>query len=64
VVGDAGLLVEPDSLEELREAMQRLVTHPALAAELGARGKERAQGFRWPVCARESLAFFHQVAGQ
>jgi glycosyltransferase involved in cell wall biosynthesis len=64
VVGDAGLLVAPDSLEELREAMQRLVTHPALAAELGARGKERAGLFRWSVCAHQSLEFFHQVAGR
>jgi glycosyltransferase involved in cell wall biosynthesis len=55
VVGDGGLLVAPDSLEELREAMQRLVTHPTLARDLGIRGKERAERFRWPVCARESL---------
>ena len=64
VVGDAGLLVTPDSFEELREAMQRLVTHPALASDLGSRGKERAERFRWPVCARESLEFFHDVAGR
>jgi glycosyltransferase involved in cell wall biosynthesis len=63
VVGDGGLLVAPDSLEELREAMQRLVTHPTLARDLGIRGKERAERFRWPVCARESLKFFHDVAG-
>ena len=64
VAGDAGLLVDPDRPEELTDAMQRLATDPELARELATRGKERAELFRWPACARQSLEFFHDVAGK
>lgn len=64
VVGDGGLLVNPDSVEELSDAMKRLIECPDLRRELGERGKLRASAFRWPECARQSLAFFHEVAGR
>jgi len=47
VVGDAGLLFEPESVEELALAIQRLLDETSLAAELGNRGWRRAQQFRW-----------------
>ena len=47
VVGDAGLLVEPQDTKALAAALVRLVGDPALAADLGARGRERSQSFRW-----------------
>jgi len=47
VVGDAGLLFEPESAEELARAIQRLLDETSLAAELGNRGWRRAQQFRW-----------------
>lgn len=62
VVGDAGLLVDPDSVEELSHAMNRLITCPELRSELGIRGKSRARAFRWSECAGRSLEFFHRVA--
>ena len=64
VVGDAGLLINPDSLEELADAMQRVATHPELARDLALRGKERARLFHWSICARRSFEFFREVAGQ
>ncbi len=63
VVGDAGILINPDSTEELTDAMRRLATDTELGRDLAARGRARAQLFRWPVCARRSLEFFHEVAG-
>lgn len=47
VIGDAGLLFEPESAEELARAIRRLLDETSLAAELGNRGWRRAQQFRW-----------------
>lgn len=64
VVGDGGLLVNPDSVEELGQAMNRMITCPELRNELGVRGWARASAFRWSECAIRSLDFFHQVSGE
>jgi alpha-1,3-rhamnosyl/mannosyltransferase len=63
VVGDAGLLVDPNCSEELTGVVERLLTQPSLARDLACRGRKRAQLFRWPVCASQSLEFFREVAG-
>ena len=62
VVGDAGYLVDPASVDELREAMLRLITSAEAGPELGRRGKIRASKFRWRDCGRKSFDFFHTVA--
>jgi alpha-1,3-rhamnosyl/mannosyltransferase len=64
VVGDGGLLVDPTSVEELAEAMERVLTHPELARELAAAGRARAERFHWARCAGESLEFFREVGGR
>jgi len=63
VVGDAGLLADPHSREEIRAGIERLLS-PSLRAELGERGRKRAGSFTWDECARESWRFFERVAGQ
>jgi glycosyltransferase involved in cell wall biosynthesis len=63
VAGDAALLVDPDDVSGLAQAMVRLVEHPALAQELAQRGRERAGRFSWERCARETLGVYEQVAG-
>jgi alpha-1,3-rhamnosyl/mannosyltransferase len=64
VIGDGGILVNPSSVEELSAAFHRLCTSPDLAAELGVRGRARAQRFRWSLCAAESLEFFRDVSSR
>ena len=64
VAGDAGLLVDPRSVGELRSALERLLPAPGLRQELGARGRRRAQRFRWEACAEKSLAFFRKMTGK
>ena len=64
VAGDACLLVSPDDVPGLAEAMSRLVEQPALAAELGRRGQERAAAFTWERCARETRAVYEQALGR
>jgi alpha-1,3-rhamnosyl/mannosyltransferase len=63
-IGDGGILVDPDSIEELSAAFDRICGSPAFAAELGSRGRKRALKFRWSVCAADSLQFFRDVAGR
>jgi glycosyltransferase involved in cell wall biosynthesis len=52
VVGDAGLLIEPDDPESLADAMIRMAADPALRATCRERGLTRAGAFRWTDTAR------------
>ena len=61
VVGDAGLMVEPLNVEALSEAIYRVLNDPQLAAELSAKGIERAQKFSWAETARKTLAVYEEV---
>jgi glycosyltransferase involved in cell wall biosynthesis len=63
VMADAGLLVDPHSREEIRSALERLLTSQALRSELAARGRARARAFTWAECAKKSWKFFERVAG-
>jgi glycosyltransferase involved in cell wall biosynthesis len=62
VVGDAGCLVEPAQVEALSRALQRIVHEPNYAAELRARGVERARDFSWERTAEQTLAVYRDVA--
>jgi glycosyltransferase involved in cell wall biosynthesis len=47
VLGDAGLLVDPDDPESLATAMASVLADTSLAAALSARGTDRARMFSW-----------------
>ena len=64
VVQDAGLLIDPDCVEELSDAMQRILCNADLARTLATAGRRRSSTFRWSRCARESLEFFRDVSGR
>ena len=61
VVGEAGLLVDPLSVEEIAAAMHRLLADEALRAALSRQGRERAALFSWDRCARETLAVLDET---
>ncbi len=54
VVGDAGLLIDPDDPESITTAMARMLGDAALRASCAARGLERARQFTWARAARET----------
>ncbi|MGB9634719.1 MAG: glycosyltransferase, partial [Chloroflexaceae bacterium] len=56
VAGDAALLVDPCDTDAIAAALNRLATDALLRADLRARGLERAAGFTWERCARDTLA--------
>ena len=53
VVGDAGLLIEPEDPESLAAALERLVGDPHLRANCARRGLDRARQFTWTQTARD-----------
>lgn len=61
VAGEAALLIDPKSVDELRAAMQRLLADSALAADLRRRGAARAAEFSWEKCARETWAVYQEL---
>lgn len=64
VVGEAGIMVDPDDVDALREHLRQLLEDRACAAELGQRGLVRAQTFSWERCARETFAVYQKVMRQ
>lgn len=64
VVGDAGLMLDPDDVDGLREQLQRLLEDRVFAEMLGQRGLARSRMFSWERCARETLAVYEKVMQQ
>ncbi len=59
VVGDAGLLVNPDDPASIADALYHVLTDTALAANLRQRGLEQAAQFSWHKTAYQTLAIYH-----
>ncbi|MBI4670059.1 MAG: glycosyltransferase family 4 protein [Chloroflexi bacterium] len=64
VVGDAGILLEPNDVEAWAVALHRVLTDNALHDEMSAKGLKRAAHFSWERAARETLDVYRQVAKQ
>lgn len=64
VVGDAGLMVDPDDVDSLREQLQRLLEDRVFAEALGQRGLARSRLFSWDRCAQETFAVYEKVMQQ
>ena len=61
VVGDAGILLEPDDVEGLSCAMLRIVDDAAFAHDLAVRGLARARPFTWERCAALTMQTWEGV---
>jgi glycosyltransferase involved in cell wall biosynthesis len=65
VAGDAGLLVDPRSVEEIAGGLRRLADDAELRRRLCRRGVERARQFTWGRSAAAHVkAFEHALAGR
>ena len=58
VVGDAGILVDPEDEDALCDAMQQVLDGSALREELSRRGLARAGRFSWQRCAADHLVAY------
>lgn len=59
--GDAALLVNPESIEELAEAMRRLATDNALREELIRKGAARAAAFTWEKAVEKTWSVYQEL---
>ncbi len=62
VAGPAALQVAPDDLAGLAAALVRVLTDPALAADLAAQGQVQAARYTWADTARRTLAVYESLA--
>jgi glycosyltransferase involved in cell wall biosynthesis len=63
VVGDAAVLVDPHSIDDIAAGLQAVLGDDARAAELVARGRERVQHFSWDRSARAIHAGYMRALG-
>jgi glycosyltransferase involved in cell wall biosynthesis len=61
VAGEAALLVDPASVDEIAQAIHRLATDDVLVSRLIGLGLERARSFSWPEHARRTLEVYRRV---
>ncbi len=61
VAGDAALLADPRSVEEIRTALEKMLTSPSLRTKMAAAAPLQAERFRWSVAARQSWDLFMRI---
>jgi glycosyltransferase involved in cell wall biosynthesis len=62
IVGDAGLLIEPEP-EAIADALVLTLSSPDLRADLSLRGLARAKQFTWARCAEQTIAAYAEALG-
>jgi alpha-1,3-rhamnosyl/mannosyltransferase len=64
VVGEAGLLVNPDDPKDIAQALGRVLADDALRAQMRQLGLAQAARFTWEEAARKTLGVYRMVLGQ
>jgi glycosyltransferase involved in cell wall biosynthesis len=62
IAGDGALLINPESLPELSNALEFLYSNPVARAGLVAKGLEQAARFSWKKTAEETAAIYRETA--
>ncbi|MEL0622534.1 glycosyltransferase family 1 protein [Marinomonas arenicola] len=63
VVRDAGVYFNPNEIEDMRFAIERVVLSPSVISDLVAAGFENIKSFSWSKCAAETLTVYKKVLG-
>lgn len=61
IAGDAALLVNPYSVEDITNALYSVLTDEHLRRELRRKGLKRAKHFSWRKCAQEHLKIYKEL---
>ena len=64
VIGDAGLLVEPKNIEQLRSSLQKLMQDDTLRLELSNAALDRVKNFSWENIAARYIQSYRDIIGQ
>jgi glycosyltransferase involved in cell wall biosynthesis len=62
VVGNATIMVDPHDVEALKEGLMLVIEDAGKAQRLRELGIERAKGFTWERCARDTVAAYQRAA--
>lgn len=62
MVGEAGILVDPESVDDIARALVRLATDPDLRRTLREKGRTRAGTMTWESAARATLRVYEEAA--
>ena len=61
VVGNAGILVNPNNVEELSDAIVRVVSNEELRAQLSEKGLRQANKFSWRATVEKTVEVYNRV---
>ena len=61
VAGDAAILVNPESVGEITEAMQTVASNESLQNDLRTRGRARAKQFTWARTAHQTIEVYRKA---
>ena len=61
VVGDTGLLLDPEDVNGFRDAMEMMITAPDIRAALGRKALARSKLFTWQACVEQTVDAYRQV---
>ena len=64
VVGDAGILVDPEDIEELSDAMEQMMDNEELREKLKKAGQKRAAKFTWKKSAEILMGVYRSALGE
>lgn len=61
VVGDAGILINPNEARDIRTGLERILSDKDLRDELSSKAENRAKEFSWEKTARETLEVYESL---
>ena len=61
VVGDAGIMVNPDDINELADKMYEVLTNNGLAEDMAKNGLKRAKMFNWDESAQKTMKIYEDL---
>ena len=61
MVGDAGILIDPESVDDIARALTRLAADPELRRTLREKGRARARSMTWENAARATLRVYEEA---
>jgi len=62
VVGNAGLLFDPNDEDDLYQQILKILEDPIFRSSVIQKGKERAKTFTWEQCAEKTLSIYKEVS--
>ena len=61
VVSEAGILVDPNSVNEISEAIEKVILHADVRLEMKQKSLERSRLFSWENCAKQTIQVYEDL---